>query len=44
MQLDPTFEEQTGEDNPFDGIDVGIGSTPTFADVDGRWRFRFNYW
>ncbi|WP_426582414.1 FG-GAP-like repeat-containing protein, partial [Dapis sp. BLCC M229] len=29
------FNEQTGTDNPLDGIDVGYGSAPTFADVDG---------
>jgi uncharacterized protein (DUF2141 family) len=29
------FNEQTGTANPFDGIDVGYFSTPTFADIDG---------
>ena len=29
------FSEQTGSNNPFNGIDVGSFSTPTFADVDG---------
>ena len=30
-----SFTEQTSTDNPFNGFDVGTGSTPTFADVDG---------
>ncbi|WP_044169973.1 FG-GAP-like repeat-containing protein, partial [Kamptonema formosum] len=29
-----TFTEVTGSDNPFDGVDVGSYSTPTFADID----------
>ncbi|WP_353929307.1 cadherin-like domain-containing protein [Okeanomitos corallinicola TIOX110] len=29
------FNEQTGTNNPFNGIDVGYSSSPTFADVDG---------
>ncbi|MGD1699246.1 FG-GAP repeat domain-containing protein [Dapis sp. BLCC M229] len=29
------FVEQTGTNNPFDGIDVGYSSAPTFADLDG---------
>ena len=28
------FTEQTGIDNPFDGVDVGNNSTPTFKDLD----------
>ncbi|MEM9849057.1 MAG: VCBS repeat-containing protein, partial [Bacteroidota bacterium] len=31
----PTFIQQTGLDNPFDGVDVGSYSKPTFADTDG---------
>ncbi|QSV73159.1 MAG: hypothetical protein HEQ20_23345 [Aphanizomenon flos-aquae KM1D3_PB] len=31
----PTFNEQTGTANPFNGFDVGISSKPTFADIDG---------
>jgi Ca2+-binding RTX toxin-like protein len=31
----PRYVEQTGTDNPFDGFNVGIYSTPTFADIDG---------
>ena len=31
----PVFEKQTGTDNPFDGIDVGTNSAPTFVDTDG---------
>ncbi|PZD75027.1 Hemolysin, chromosomal [Acaryochloris thomasi RCC1774] len=30
----PTFNEQTGTNNPFDGINVGSDSHPTFADID----------
>jgi hypothetical protein len=29
------FTRQTGSNNPFDGVDVGVSSTPTFGDVDG---------
>jgi hypothetical protein len=29
-----SFAEQTGSDNPFDGVDVGITSTPAFVDID----------
>jgi hypothetical protein len=29
------FTALTGADNPFDGIDVGYASTPTFVDLDG---------
>ena len=31
----PSFSEQTGNSNPFDGVDVGYSSAPTFADIDG---------
>ena len=31
----PDFAEQTGAANPFDGVDVGNFSTPSFADLDG---------
>src|SRR5262249_42515522 len=31
----PVFVEQTGAANPFDGIDLGSLSGPTFADLDG---------
>ena len=31
----PVFVEQTGADNPFNGVDVGTVSSPTFADLDG---------
>ena len=34
-QSDLVFTEQTGTDNPFNGIDVGASSIPTFADIDG---------
>ena len=30
-----SFTGQTGTSNPFNGIDVGDRSTPTFADIDG---------
>jgi Ca2+-binding RTX toxin-like protein len=33
--LAPVFTHRTGVDNPFDGVDVGIYSTPAFADLDG---------
>jgi Ca2+-binding RTX toxin-like protein len=33
--LAPVFTEQTGAANPFNGVDVGLYSTPTFADLDG---------
>ncbi len=32
---DPNFIETTGTDNPLNGFDVGVYSSPTFADVDG---------
>ena len=31
----PAFTERTGAANPFDGVDVGDRSTPSFADLDG---------
>ena len=31
----PLYTEQTGTANPFNGIDVGYFSAPTFADLDG---------
>nr|WP_277922748.1 FG-GAP-like repeat-containing protein [Synechocystis sp. FACHB-383] len=31
----PVYTEQTGIANPFDGIDIGVLSAPTFADLDG---------
>ena len=31
----PAFTERTGAANPFDGVDVGFYSTPSFADLDG---------
>jgi Ca2+-binding RTX toxin-like protein len=31
----PTYVEQTGAANPFDGIDAGDQGKPTFADLDG---------
>ena len=30
-----TFTEQTGSNNPLDGLDVGAHSTPSFVDLDG---------
>ena len=30
----PTFTEQTGSDNPFDSVDVGLNSTIDFIDID----------
>lgn len=30
-----TYAQQTGSNNPFDGIDVGSNSAPTFGDLDG---------
>ncbi|MCK4640907.1 MAG: T9SS type A sorting domain-containing protein [Candidatus Marinimicrobia bacterium] len=29
-----TFTERTGWDNPFDGVDIGTQSRPTFVDID----------
>ena len=31
----PVFAEQTGGANPFNGVDAGTLSTPSFADLDG---------
>nr|WP_304650685.1 FG-GAP-like repeat-containing protein [Synechocystis sp. LEGE 06083] len=31
----PVYTERTGTANPFNGIDVGTYSSPTFADIDG---------
>ena len=30
-----TFTQQTGSSNPFNGVDVGRYSAPSFADIDG---------
>ncbi len=35
---EPAFAEQTGSSNPFNGINVGGFSSPTFADLDGDGR------
>ena len=32
--LSPTLTEQTGTNNPFNGVDVGYYSSPSFADLD----------
>ncbi len=32
--LSPVFLQQTGGDNPFDGVDIGDWSAPAFADLD----------
>ena len=31
----PAFTEQTGAANPFNGVNVGFSSAPSFADLDG---------
>ncbi len=31
----PAYEAKTGDDNPFNGINVGYSSKPTLADIDG---------
>ena len=31
----PTYTVRTSTANPFNGIDVGVASAPTFADIDG---------
>jgi hypothetical protein len=36
----PVFVQRTGSANPFDGIDVGIGSYPTFGDFDNDGTLR----
>ena len=33
--LELIISQVTGSDNPFDGIDIGDNSTPSFADLDG---------
>src|SRR5262249_35623638 len=33
--LAPVFAQQTGAANPFNGVDVGNLSTPSFVDLDG---------
>ena len=33
------FTQQTGADNPFNGIDVDANSTPNFVDLDGDGDF-----
>lgn len=38
-QAAPVFTEQTGADNPLNGVDTGYYSTPTFADIDGDGDF-----
>lgn len=35
LASNPAFTPQTGSDNPFNGIDFGGRSTPTFVDIDG---------
>ncbi|RMG78698.1 MAG: VCBS repeat-containing protein, partial [Bacteroidetes bacterium] len=32
--ISPTFTQQTGSGNPFNGVDVGTDSAPTFVDLD----------
>ena len=48
----PVFTERTGTANPFDDVDVDVGSAPTFADLDndgdldalvGAYGGKFNY-
>ena len=34
-----TFAEQTGANNPFDGVDIGDKSSPTFVDIDNDGGF-----
>ncbi|MGK7922382.1 MAG: FG-GAP-like repeat-containing protein [Trichodesmium sp.] len=34
-----SFSQVTGSGNPFDGVDVGNASDPTFADIDGDGDF-----
>jgi hypothetical protein len=33
-RYNPSFSEVTGASNPFDGVDVGSNSSPTFVDID----------
>lgn len=35
----PVFTEQIGTANPFDGVDVGYMSSPSFVDIDGNGVF-----
>jgi hypothetical protein len=35
----PVFTERIGPANPFDGVDVGYASAPTFVDIDGDLDF-----
>ena len=48
-RLRPDLHRRTGTANPFNGIDVGLASVPTFADIDGdgdhrRRRKRMRYY
>jgi len=36
---DPVYAQRTGSSNPFNGLDVGLISQPTFGDVDGDGDF-----
>ena len=36
----PVFVQRTGTANPFDGIDVGVRSTPALGDLDGDGTLR----
>ena len=38
----PTYAEQTGTANPFNGIDIGYASTPTLADLDADVEIKFS--
>jgi hypothetical protein len=35
----PTFTEQTGASNPFNGVDIGYNAVPTFVDIDNDMDF-----
>lgn len=35
----PSFASRTGGNNPFDGVDVGLGASPAFADLDNDGDF-----
>jgi VCBS repeat-containing protein len=37
--ISPVYSQQTGTNDPFNGVDVGYFSTPTFADLDGDGDF-----
>jgi sugar lactone lactonase YvrE len=39
LQIALSFTEQTGIDNPCDGIDIGEHSSPAFVDIDGDGDF-----